>query len=330
MIYRPTVSELLLLLLLYFSTLCSSTQNYYYDKGSVDTLSQCPGKYCGRTLMSNGSWSPCGACERGLRRNTTSACEICSDDPTFYDWFYLGFMVLLPLIYHLVCIDNSAKRRKFTKEVIILYGIAFVEIVLAAIFSLLIFEPRGSLYIRSCHVRDLADWYPILHNPNPNYEGQLYCTQEAVYPLYSIIFVFYTLCLVIMLLVRSWLSSKLLPGRGKMSIYSAMYFFPVLILSHAVLGGLVYYSFPYIVIVSSIISNAAYFAYQLDQSMKSLFMGTLKNGRSLVILFGHWFLHAYGIVAATEIQYPLLLLLIPLPSLFYILTSKFSDPSHFM
>ncbi|MCL4123723.1 UNVERIFIED_CONTAM: hypothetical protein GTU68_039201 [Idotea baltica] len=238
-------------------------------------------------------------------------------------------MVLLPLIYHLVCIDNSARRRKFTKEVIILYGIAFLEVSLAAILSLLLFEPRGSFYINSCHVRYLADWYPLLHNPNPNYEGKLHCTQEAVYPLYSIVFVFYTLCLIVMLLVRSWLSSKLLPGRGKLAIYSAMYFFPILILVHAILGGLIYYSFPYIVIIMSIISNAAYFAYQLDQSMKQLLLGTLRNGRSLVILFGHWFLHAYGIIAATQLQYPALLFLIPLPSLFYIFTSKFSEPSSF-
>jgi hypothetical protein len=46
-------------------------------------------------------------------------------------------------------------------------------------------------------------------------------------------------------LVRPWLSSKLLPGSGRNAMYAALYFFPILSLVHAVLGGLVYYSFPY-------------------------------------------------------------------------------------
>ena len=53
------------------------------------------------------------------------------------------------------------------------------------------------------------------------------------------VFVFYTLCLLVMLLVRPMLSSKLLPGRGKSAIYSALYFFPALIVIHAVGAGLI-------------------------------------------------------------------------------------------
>ena len=80
--------------------------------GIVDHLAHCPGRYCGRTQLDNGSWSACGACERGTRRNSSSACVECHDKPTFYDWLYLGFMALLPLTFHLICIDTAAKRRK--------------------------------------------------------------------------------------------------------------------------------------------------------------------------------------------------------------------------
>ncbi|KAG7157103.1 JNK1/MAPK8-associated membrane protein-like, partial [Homarus americanus] len=121
----------------------------------------------------------------------------------------------------------------FTREVMALYVSAIVEVGVAAVVTLLVTEPYGSFNIRS----------------------------------YSMVFVFYTLCLMVMLLVRPILSSKLLPGRGKAAIYSALYFLPALIVTHAVGAGLIYYSFPYMVIILSIISNAAHFAFQLDQSI---------------------------------------------------------------
>ncbi|XP_069945167.1 JNK1/MAPK8-associated membrane protein isoform X1 [Cherax quadricarinatus] len=308
------------------------TRSFSYDKGVVSNLSHCPGRYCGRTKLENGSWSTCGACERGLRRNNRSACEECNDTPEFYDKLYLGFMGLLPLTFHLGCIDAAAKRRTFTREVMALYALAIIEVTIAAVVTLLVTEPYGSFSIRSCKVRKLADWYPLFHNPNPNYEGVLHCTQEAVYPLYSMVFVFYTLCLLVMLMIRPFLSSKLLPGRGKSAIYSALYFLPVLIVIHAVGAGLIYYSFPYMVIILSVVSNAAHFAFQLDQSMPGLLMGCVRDVRNLVILLGHWGLHAYGIVAITQLTegvlHGSLCALVPLPALFYILTSRFTDPSN--
>ena len=53
------------------------------------------------------------------------------------------------------------------------------------------------------------------------------------------VFVFYTICLIVMMMVRPALSWKLLPGKGKMAIYSAMYFLPALIVIHAVCAGLI-------------------------------------------------------------------------------------------
>ncbi|XP_042226388.1 JNK1/MAPK8-associated membrane protein-like [Homarus americanus] len=237
-------------------------------------------------------------------------------------------MGLLPLTFHLGCIDAAAKRRTFTREVMALYVSAIVEVGVAAVVTLLVTEPYGSFNIRSCKIRKLADWYPLFHNPDPNYEGVLHSTQEAVYPLYSMVFVFYTLCLMVMLLVWLILPSKLLPGRGKTAIYSALYFLPALIVTHAVGAGLIYYSFPYMVIILSIISNAAHFAFQLDQSIPGLLMECVMEVRNLVILLGHW-----GLLAITQLREGVLhgplCALVPLPALFYILTSRFTDPSNF-
>ncbi|XP_047480874.1 JNK1/MAPK8-associated membrane protein-like [Penaeus chinensis] len=315
-----------------FTAAIKESKSFAYEKGIVANLSHCPGRYCGRTKLRNESWSACGACERGFRSNPLSECKKCNDEPKLYDWLYLGFMGLLPLTFHLGCIDAAAKRRTFTKEVMALYASAVVEVAVAAVATLLITDPVGSFNIRSCTEHGLADWYPLFHNPNPNYEGVLHCTQEAVYPLYSMVFVFYTLCLMVMLLIRPLLSSKLLPGRGKSAIYSALYFLPILIFTHAVGAGLIYYSFPYLVIILSVVSNAAHFAFQLDQSMPGLLLGCIRDIRNLVILIGHWGLHAYGIIAIMVLNekdlYGSLCALVPLPAVFYILTSRFTDPSN--
>ncbi|XP_066996644.2 JNK1/MAPK8-associated membrane protein isoform X2 [Anabrus simplex] len=228
-------------------------------------LSPCPGLYCGRQLLSDGNWSECSSCPRGYRANSSSACVECSDSPVFYDWLYLGFMALLALVLHWFCIDIAARRRSFCREVLVLHISAVFEIVTAAALTLLLSEPVGTLNVRSCHVKKLSDWYTLLHNPNPNYEETLHCTQEAVYPLYTMVFIFYALSVLLMLIVRPWLAQHFLPRYGKMSIYAALYFFPTLALIQAIFGGLIYYSFPYIIIVLSVFSNAAHFAFKDDQ-----------------------------------------------------------------
>lgn len=91
------------------------------------------------------------------------------------------------------------------------------------------------------------------------------------------------------------------------------------------------YSFPYIIFILSIVSSAAHFAIQLDQSVTALIISTLVDERNIVILFGHWALHAYGIIAITQLTRPALhtslIVLVPLPALFYIFTARFTDPS---
>ena len=53
----------------------------------------------------------------------------------------------------------------------------------------------------------------------------------------------------------------------------------------------------------------------------------------VAILIGHWFLHAFALIALTEWTNPKvhgpLFLLVVLPSLFYLLTVKLSDPRKF-
>jgi hypothetical protein len=65
--------------------------------------------------------------------------------------------------------------------------------------------------------------------------------------------------------------------------------------------------------------------------MRYLIISTLLDTRNVVILLGHWILHAYGIIAITQLQDPVLhkalVALVPLPAVFYILTARFTDPN---
>ncbi|ENN77780.1 hypothetical protein YQE_05751, partial [Dendroctonus ponderosae] len=211
----------------------------------------CPGLYCGRILLENGKLSDCGSCPLGYRRNaTTFICEPCLSSPGLYDWLYFGFVVFIMLILHWFFIDMVSMRRSFnfyapmchfsfSKNVLVLHASAFFEVLISCLLAVLSLSPIGEFTIYSCHSKSLSDWYTLLHNPTPDYGDKVYCTQEAVYPLYTIVFLFYVLSLVSMLLVRPWLCRRYLPRQGKMAIYAAMYFIPILILIHAVIGGLV-------------------------------------------------------------------------------------------
>lgn len=90
------------------------------------------------------------------------------------------------------------------------------------------------------------------------------------------------------------------------------------------------YSYPYLIVILSVISCAAHFATKLNQSILSLIITTVVDPRNVIILIGHWLLHAYGIIAITQLTNPvvhaLLILLVPLPALFYIFTARFTDP----
>ncbi|XP_014242603.1 JNK1/MAPK8-associated membrane protein [Cimex lectularius] len=292
---------------------------------------KCPGLYCGRMPLGNGTWGECGACERGFRANDSSLCVPCGEKPVFYDWLYLGFMTFSPLVLHWFSIDNTTPfRGKLSQGALVLHLSALLETVLAALITLLLVEPFGELDLKSCPVKSLSDWYTLFHNPRPNYTELLHCTQEAVYPLHTMVFVFYGTSVLTMILLRPWLVKFFRLKTGGVTIYAALYFFPILAVFHAVFGGIIYYTFPYIVIVLSVISNAAHFAFKMDQSMTFLVISTVTDVRNLIIVLGHWVVHGYGIISLTQLGEPVLhgafLCLVPLPALFYIVTARFTDP----
>ena len=69
----------------------------------------------------------------------------------------------------------------------------------------------------------------------------------------------------------------------------------------------------------------------LFQDIKSLVVENATSVRNVMIIIAHWLLLAYCVVSITEMRDPAvhgpLLLLVPCPALFYVLTVKFTDPS---
>ncbi|XP_074595530.1 JNK1/MAPK8-associated membrane protein [Brevipalpus obovatus] len=301
----------------------------------------CPGLYCGRIKLDNGSYSSCGPCPTGYRSETSypyfpsiddavSLCLKCSASFDVHEWLYLGFMALVLLVIELYIIDYSIRRRNLPGEVLVLHLSALVEIVLASVFTLASFSTSfSSMKINFCGAHRLSDWYTLFFNPSINFKETIRCTQEAVYPLYSMIYLFYLTALVFLVIIRPWIVRYVPDKKAPNTIYLTLYAIPALAICHAMFSGLIYYSFPFITLIGSIISVACHFAFRLDQSMKALFLDSFANIRSTLIILGHWVLHAYGIISLTKFKNPshiLLLLIVPLPSLFYILTSKFTDP----
>ena len=111
--------------------------------------------------------------------------------------------------------------------------------------------------------------------------------------------------------------------------------------------------FPYLVIIVSVISNAVHFAMKINrvrnknklddiffvlffyisslilQSMGYLIKNTVTSSRNMIIVLIHWLCHAFGIVGITQLtarMHYFLLCLVPVPTLFYILTSRLTDP----
>ncbi|XP_055851354.1 JNK1/MAPK8-associated membrane protein [Episyrphus balteatus] len=280
----------------------------------------CPGLYCGRVEIVDGILGSCGPCPTGFRINEQRQCVPCVLDPTCYDMLFLGFMFMLPLIMHFYFINHCCKN---LKEQVVIFGSAVLELVCSAVISILLMDPVGSFRLHTCGVKQFSDWYTLFYNPSPNYVSKLHCTQEAVYPLQTMVLLFYFMCLVLMLIMRFFLKS-VFGIYKKRAVYSAMYFFPILMFLHSMACGLIYYGFPYLSIFISMITNAWHQSTKSNRPIQTIF----KSTKSLIITGGHWFFLAFGIVSLRH--HFIFLLLVPIPFFFYSLTLPFTDPSEFL
>lgn len=167
-----------------------------------------------------------------------------------------------------------------------LYLSAIFEVGLSAIITVFLSEPMLTFDIYSCGVSSLSDWYTYFFNPAPLYESTMICTAERVYPLQTMVLIFYVFCVTLMLLLRPFVNEKCKSKieKAPMAVYYALYAFPLLALVHSLFGGLVYFAFPYLSIIISCGANAGHFAMKLDQTTKSLLITSVTDVRNIIII----------------------------------------------
>eukprot|EP01027_Heterolobosea_sp_BB2_P015089 GEZU01021621.1.p1 GENE.GEZU01021621.1~~GEZU01021621.1.p1 ORF type:complete len:308 (-),score=41.36 GEZU01021621.1:15-938(-) len=205
----------------------------------------CPGRYCGRLLVNNGeSIHPtCGACGRG-ERSDGFVCLKCTDRMSAYDISYLVFMFGSVLTIYISAIEGSVKRKLHRY---LLEASAVIETVIASIFTVFVYFYNFN--VKTCGVRRLSDWYPVFHNPGPGY----HCTNEAVFPLYTMVMIYLGFCCLGVFLFRLPVSQFICKRKGRRTIYSALWWLPAILFAHFIFAGLLYYAFPYLLIVLTII-----------------------------------------------------------------------------
>lgn len=156
-------------------------------------------------------------------------------------------MSILLLLIEWYIIDCSIRRRILNIDVLLMHLSAAFEVALAALTLLVtLSDTRGYLWIKSCNVQQLSDWYTIFLNPNPYYKETLRCSQEAVYPLYSMVFMFFGLALLFLLLIRPLMARKVTDKNTGKTVYLTMYAIPALSLIHATLGGIICKCFSFV------------------------------------------------------------------------------------
>lgn len=166
---------------------------------------------------------------------------------------YLLFMVVIFLLIQLYFIDKSTRTCKLNFYSFAFYMAILTETIIVSILSIWLFSKDWKLELRTCGVKSFSDWYTLFYNPSMN--SNFHCTHEAVYPLYSIVFLFYILSLGLVLmrhfflqlltyciyLLTSFIQTKNLLAKDYLTknIYYALYSLPALMFIHAIFAGII-------------------------------------------------------------------------------------------
>lgn len=293
---------------------------------STGECPQCPGLYCGRMIFNSPvkCQEKCGACDRGYRTNSYF-CQKCDKVLELYDWLFLGFVALSVTVLNFYAIDkfHSGEGKSW-----LYHFSALIESVVAFICMVLYFEPSGRLQMYSCGVKSIKDWYTVFFNPKYKYIETIRCTQEAVYPLYTSIFLYLVFCLLTLIVFRGVILRRTHRLRTAASLYAGFYIIPVIAVIHICFAGIIYYAFPYLVLFLSAI-GIAIFLSTLDGDIFTC----LKNPRDLGVVICYCIAHGYGIVSITQMSLPArdgpVLLLVFLPVSFYVLAKPFTVAENF-
>uniref|UniRef100_A0A915BBQ2 JNK1/MAPK8-associated membrane protein n=1 Tax=Parascaris univalens TaxID=6257 RepID=A0A915BBQ2_PARUN len=311
----------------------------------------CPA-FCGRIATTwpsgNITYSDCQACGWGSRSIEKYLCAPCEESLPLYDWLYLAFVAIVPLLIHSFFIHFYAPKSSVRSQRVAQHVCCVAECILSGIVSVLVMPPRGTFALNGCAKSSIREWYPMFYNPVLNHTHVLRCTYELVFPLYSLPFIYFACCLIWLVVLRSVLYATMLRRSAVSSLpyYAALYSIPLFAFTHAIFAGLLYYSFAWVTLLCSVALNAIHMAVERGTRLRTLCVEMLFRARNLVMLLIHMALFGFSLFALVlSASGPTLsssvtssgstvgvlattLLLVPLPSIFYLLTVGLTHPAH--
>ncbi|KAK6755156.1 hypothetical protein RB195_013875 [Necator americanus] len=306
------------------------------DAGSLPPL--CQG-FCGRYMLPIGNdssseplWSQCGPCKWGSGAVDHRVCTPCESELSAYDWLFLIFMAILPLLVHCFCVHWHTPKKTSRVHELCEHLCCVLECIAASIATVLVFPPRLSFKLWGCARSNIKEWYPELYNPIINHVKPMRCSYEVVFPLYSLPFIYLLFLLCAILVFRSFLYLVVLKRkRDAKAYYYALLSVPKVAVIHALLAGVLYQSYPYIVMLWSLCANAIHLAAEGKVSMKEIAKIVCTSPMHIAMLTVNMSLLAFALLAISVQKDSAVsffsLLLVPVPPLFYILTIGISHPS---
>jgi hypothetical protein len=316
-----------------------------YALQSPSSSTSCPG-YCGRVPINDSSpenaYSSCQVCPWGTRANQQSICAQCNTSLEHYDYSFLIFHALVPLFINGLFVKLYSSRHlrshSTTSSVWTVAQLAccLLESSVAFALSLLLVEPVGSLAVYGCRKGGIQEWYPMFYNSVINYTYTLRCTQEVVYPLYSVPFINLAFCLLNLLVFRSILYCCAFRYGRKLPagpFYAALWTLPLTALVHSLCSGLIYYAFSHITLLTSLALNAIHLALESRKTVTEMFKRVFTSAEHIAVILVHISLFGFALVAmffqpfvpnASTIT--ILAVTLPAPTLVYILTVRLTTP----
>uniref|UniRef100_A0A8R1HNP7 JNK1/MAPK8-associated membrane protein n=1 Tax=Caenorhabditis japonica TaxID=281687 RepID=A0A8R1HNP7_CAEJA len=286
------------------------------------------------TSATSAEFTKCGPCSFGYRNDARSNCVPCDAPLEAYDWMYLLFVALLPLLLHMQFVRAARKYCRSRYYEIAEHLCVLLENIIACIVSVLIYPPKFSFFLNGCAKNNIREWYPACYNPVIGFSKTMRCTYEVVFPLYSITFTHHLVLVVAILIFRTTLYCSLLykTYNGK-PFYYAMVSVPLLALCHSALAGVFFYTFPWILLIGSLWAMVHHLAVEGKRPLRDMIV-RLTSLPHIVFLTITMLLLSFAIVAIIaplELPYPsypcIALALVPLPFVFYLLTMPFTNPA---
>ncbi|KAK6060518.1 hypothetical protein COOONC_01817 [Cooperia oncophora] len=225
-------------------------------------------------------------------------CSPCQSDLSPYDWLFLLFMAILPLLVHCFCVHWHTPKNTSRVHELCEHLCCVLECIIASVAAVLVFPPRLSFTVWGCARSSIKEWYPELYNPIINHVKPMRCSYEVVFPLYSLPFVYLLFLLVSVLSCRSILYVFVLKRkRDAKAFYYALLSIPKIAVIHALLAGVLYQSYPYIVMLWSLCANAVHLAAEGKISMKEITKVVCTSPMHMVMLTVNMTLLAFSLLA---------------------------------